>query len=49
MQALANVIIRPARETYHEDDLGPEMFLMKSVLYRRKDLAIRSKDGRQIR
>jgi hypothetical protein len=40
MQALANVIIRPTREEYSEAELGPEMFLMLSVLYRRKDLDV---------
>ena len=40
MKSLANVIIRPERETYTEEDLGPELFLLKSVLYRRKEICI---------
>jgi hypothetical protein len=40
MQALANVIIRPDRDQYTEEELGPSMFLLQSVLYHRQDFEV---------
>jgi hypothetical protein len=40
MQTLANVIIRPDRETYTQHELGPEMFILKGTVYRRRDLEV---------
>lgn len=37
---LSNVIIRPPRDIYHEDDLGPEKFSLYGKNYKRTDFTI---------
>ena len=45
---LVNSIIRPRREVYIMDDLGPTEFVIKGREYKRKDVGLINKQGNRL-
>ena len=41
-------VIRPAKDEYTDSELGPERFIIKNKLFRRKDFYIFNKFGHKL-